>query len=182
MKRKSASLVFGVCVAIVLVIAIVIISRNPGHWMVMSRFAGSGNPISFFGKVVDQDGLPISGAAVSISIENFDPKSALATSGNHFEKRLISKITDSGGGFVIQGEFGSSLSIEKISQPGYVAMPEDDWTYEPYWKNLSFDYWHAQGHYLYVPDQQKPAIFPLRKIDEARRIGPSKGGTERLIP
>ena len=180
MNRKAIFWVVMLCGGSIALALVVLIWRDPAHWSAMQRFATSDRPITFFGKVVDQDGKPLPGASVSISIQKFKITSVGSRTGNHFVKHVLQRRTDESGAFRVEGESGSKLFIEKIMCSGYVDIPEPDWTYEPYYSQLSFSYSPAPGTLVYLPDPNRPALFPLRREGEARVAGPSKGGTTQM--
>jgi hypothetical protein len=181
MSRKRVILMVSLVSSLLVVVAAVVM-QDRAHWYVMAKYWSGDTRIVFYGRVVDQAGAPIPGATVSISVNSFDPTSVTRKDGNHFKKHHLQRITDPAGAFSVEDERGHDLFIEKISCAGYVTIPERDWTYERYWRNLSFRYCPTQGNYLYIPDAQKPAIFPLRTEGEPRSVGPSKGGAERKVP
>jgi hypothetical protein len=166
----------------ILTVLLVLAGRGPVYWYTMAEFATSGRSIEFYGRVIDQTGAPIQGAAVTITIESFDFSTVFSKEDQHTKARSINRTTRSDGTFEVVGENGTRLNITNVSKEGYVPIPERDWTYKLYYKDISFDYSPTQGNFLYVPDAKRPAILPLRKVGEPRRLAPSKGGTERLIP
>ena len=170
-----------VVVPVVALLALLALAFPPGHWTVMSRYWRNNRPITFHGKVIDQQGNPVAGAGVRVQIEYFTPTKFLATGGNHFATRELLRTTDAQGGFSVAGESGNRLSIADISAAGFVPIPEDDWHYERYYKYLSFTYAVDRWNVTYVPDPQRPAVFPLRQRGEVRTLPPDKGGSERIL-
>lgn len=85
---------------------------------VLEQALSNGNvPITFFGRVIDQDGAPVPGAIVSYRIIR---SGKLLTSGEVADdsaKRQTSSATD--GNFTITGDRGVTLSIEGVQKEGY---------------------------------------------------------------
>ena len=78
---------------------------------------------------------------------------------------------------MVRGVSGSVLNVEKIHHPDYVAIPERKWDNRRY-EALGYGYSRDRGVPYYIPDPQKPAIFPLRKEGEERVLWPSRGGRD----
>jgi hypothetical protein len=99
-------------------------------------------PISFWGKVVDQDGQPIDGAPVKIHIND------KGMTGSDY-----SRTTDASGQFSIIGVHGLSLSAT-VSKEGYDRVKESTKVYG-YADGVTRD-----GP---IPTPEAPAVFVLRK-------------------
>jgi hypothetical protein len=109
-------------------------------------------PIAFYGKVVDQNGHPVSDADVAfVAVDKF------AQSGSQYSTR-----SNKDGFFNITGIRGGGL-MASVRKQGYYHIHNAS--------NQSFDYGMGQDSHKAPPTQAKPAIFVLRKM----------GRTEPLI-
>ncbi len=102
-------------------------------------------PISFYGKVVDQDGAPISGVLARLSWTDLSPKGT----------SLANRTTDAQGLFSITGITGKRLGVGDLEKEGYVAARGTN----PY----TFEYpgfWEPSYH---IPDPANPVVFRMRK-------------------
>ena len=99
-------------------------------------------PISFFGRVVDQDDQPLAGASVEFSWSDLSAKgtSQAATS------------SDSAGRFELLDKTGKSLSV-KVTKEGY--YPYRDFSWNSYEFGSPFD--------RHFPDRTTPTLFRLKK-------------------
>jgi hypothetical protein len=105
-------------------------------------------PISFYGKVVDDSGAPVSGAAANLVWNDLSPRGTSRA-------QLIS---DAGGKFSIAGIHGKGMTVE-VSKPGYenrVAKNRSDFEYAGFWEPT-----------YHEPDPVNPVVFHLRKKAEA---------------
>lgn len=115
-------------------------------------------PISFFGKVIDQDGNPIPDVKITFSIRYMKEVSPIGIidTFNHPSKK-----TNSDGCFALTGEKGSLLVVKSLEKEGYESSPKAfDGTY---W------YWHDTNPYQ--PDPETPTLFRMWK----------KSGAEKLV-
>jgi hypothetical protein len=103
-------------------------------------------PISFFGKVVDENGTAIAGADVSLSFDN-----TLAE-----KKSKQGLVTDDNGLFHVSGH-GLGIVVQ-VSKHGYYHLDKSDGV---------FGYSRAGGRYDPHSDSASPAIFVLRKMGNA---------------
>ncbi len=104
-------------------------------------------PIVFYGKVVDQNGHPVEGAAVAVSANGNGKENALNDS----------RRTDADGLFSIQGLSGLSLSIW-VSRNGYKVMRKDHSGAAS--SSGMFNYGLAPTH---KPEREAPVVFILHK-------------------
>jgi hypothetical protein len=102
-------------------------------------------PIAFYGKVVDQDGVPVTGAKIlMIALDH-----PLAP-GSRYESQ-----SDSNGLFSINGIHGAALQVH-VSKEGYYPLPQS-------WGD--FAYAARVGNQKAAhPDESDPAVFVLRKM------------------
>jgi hypothetical protein len=107
-------------------------------------------PINFFGRVVDENEQPVSGA--SIVAQWSDLSASGATNETTF--------TDDQGLFSITGKTGRGITI-RVSKDGY---------YTPKRQQISFDYagfWEAD---YYEPNPNNPVLFYLRKKNQGEAL------------
>jgi hypothetical protein len=109
-------------------------------------------PISFWGKVVDQDGAPVPGATISFGAN--DHPNPMGGGSNH------SRTSDANGLFSIAGIHGVSLFV-KVSKEGYYQLSESQ---------AGFDYVIRGNSSLPLPSASKPALFVLKKKGEAAKL------------
>jgi len=113
-------------------------------------------PITFFGKVVDQQDQPVAGVRVAAKVLAFDP----AEVQKQFPMDLFSDVQ---GLFSVTGQRGQSLELHDFQKDGYLM--------DPAFNGASFAFSNVDPGYLHTPDAQKPVVFHLWK----------KGATEPLI-
>jgi hypothetical protein len=105
-------------------------------------------PISFYGKVIDQDNRPVEGAKVALQWTDM--------SANGTSERTI--FTDSTGRFELTGVSGKNLGINHIYKEGYYAVNKGLQT--------GFEYAAFFEPSFHQPDVNKPVVFRLRKAGE----------------
>lgn len=105
-------------------------------------------PITFYGRVVDQHGAPISGADVKLSAND----KILRPSSEYTRK------TDQSGNFEISGIVGLALAVA-VSKPGYLKIPHHE---APPTSSGLFDY--GVGTRPHQPDKSAPVVFRLYKL------------------
>jgi len=116
--------------------------------------AGLATPIRFYGKVVDEKGIPISEANVHVSMHDHLLE-------GYSKKELLS---DKDGLFTVSGH-GLGLGV-MVSKGGYYHLKESDGT---------FGYAEGAGTGAPHPDPSNPAIFVLRKMGTAAPLVRVKG-------
>lgn len=115
-------------------------------------------PITFYGKVVDEKGHPISGAKADLSAADH-PMGA----GSKYER-----ITDENGLFSITGIHGLGM-VAQVSKEGYYTLPQS---------RGNFGYATGAGESAPHRDPNNPAIFVLRKRGETEPLIAQKFHTE----
>jgi hypothetical protein len=105
-------------------------------------------PIKFYGIVIDQNNVPVSGATVILDISNPQEDG----------KREL--ITDANGQFEISGLKGSVLRIISIKNKGYIY---DDSGYR------SYDFVDEKTD-IYIPDKNNPEIFRMWEKGESEPL------------
>jgi hypothetical protein len=177
-REKLPAFVLG---AVVVVIAGMLFSRScRERWYLTSLYWSKTQPIRFWGQVVDQQGKPIGNAKVSILVSAFNA-GALAGSNHYLKEQRTTCTTDANGKFELKDVRGTVLNIEKISASGYAPIPAPGW-HTPDFAALGYGYSRERGVPYYVPDPDKPAVFPLCKDGEQRVLWPSRGGKDEPNP
>src|SRR5947207_626624 len=120
--------------------------------------------IRFYGRVIDEAGLPVAGADIFVAIwkvplpwsSSKGPPLAEATS----ELRITS---DDNGNFSVIGQRGYMLQILDARKPAYVWVVDLSWTLPADPTRLVDNrfFLYAGSSSIYVPDEARPAIFPL---------------------
>lgn len=114
------------------------------------EFAKRNNaPIAFYGKVVDQDGKPLQGVAVDITVTAIP---AIPVAWGPDKTTNASCVTDPNGLFSVDGKHGTGLDVTGLSKQGYRESGfynQGHVRYEPY---------SPQSHH---PDRNKPVEFML---------------------
>ena len=108
--------------------------------------------ISFFGKVVDQNNTPVTGASVHLHIIHFSPDMEKLFGAS----KPLECTTDDRGLFSVEKEIGRSLYVDSIAKDGY-----DGSALLNTQRNFQFS---ARGDQKpFVANRKSPAIFQLRK-------------------
>jgi hypothetical protein len=151
------------------VLALVHVDR----WALYRHDISQNTWIDFYGQVVDAQGKPIDGAVVEAGTEGYNLFYLFG--GARGTSRKLRAITDKDGRFSFRRCYGDGLGVTAISKDGY------QWLYGTQAEvgdNVSFTY-HPEPYYSYVPDPERPAIFPMVKPGERTNVLPSRGGWER---
>lgn len=106
-------------------------------------------PISFFGRVVDQDGNPLSGVQVVVSVRQWHHPVASVGLDSSFPKTELA--TDEGGYFQFANGSGDDLRIEALAKEGFEAEPK---------ALRGFGYNTSER---FTPDQKNPVVFRMWK-------------------
>ncbi len=102
-------------------------------------------PIVFYGKVIDQDGRPVSSAEIVISLGHYSPISGIAS-------RPLKANSDDKGMFVFKDVNGFSVFIRTVDKDGY--------EFDRLKNKAGYDY--SVGQPL-PSDPANPALFHMRK-------------------
>lgn len=134
----------------------------------------SGNvPINFWGKVVDQEGNPVSGVAIRYSYST-EHGNLLGVAWSASKVHKGSTASNETGVFSIQRLRGSVLSIESLQKEGYSYNPRRANTYDYYGSN-------AAGKFK--PESNNPVLFVMTNKATAEPLvsfGGDFGKTMRL--
>lgn len=109
--------------------------------------------MDFYGKVVDDQGNPIAGAAVKIHTRHYSPNPQAFFLGVSEHERK----TDAKGCFSVEGMVGLDLMIAEINKIGYEFKISGHKT--------SFDY-EKGNTMVHKPDPRNPVVYRLRKKGE----------------
>jgi hypothetical protein len=116
-------------------------------------------PINFWGKIVDQNGLPV--MAVKIDYEySIEHGNLLGVAWSDQETRSGQAVTDRNGLFSVLGLKGHALGILAIKHPDYQFRGKGA---------VSFDFYGSTASGKFVSDQLKPVVFT---VVEKQRLEP----------
>lgn len=122
-------------------------------------------PVNLYGKVVDQNGVPVEGATASVSVLD----KPLATGSEH------TVTSDAEGMFSLTGEHGAAASV-KVSKSGYYAT-------ENARRMIRFGMFRSDQD-PEIPTASNPAIFVLRKrgqtvplVEARKNVSVARNGT-----
>ncbi|HTY88032.1 MAG TPA: hypothetical protein VMB80_11245 [Candidatus Acidoferrum sp.] len=83
-------------------------------------------PINFYGQVIDQGGIPVSGVKVNIYIRHWELTQDAMSNPVRLEKE-----TDSDGRFEIHDAMGDAIDLEMLQKQGYQLSPSAQRSYGP---------------------------------------------------
>jgi hypothetical protein len=159
-----------------LLILLTLAALSTGAWFIIR--AANQPRITFYGMVIDERGQPVTDATVHLIADEF-----------HFGKGRFGQLvpgsandcwlrTDAAGRFHVHDMPGNHLTIMDVSKPGY------DWIFD--WAYAATELPDGNRFYLfepnvrtYLPDQSRPAIFPLVRAGSQVLGQPSRGGSDR---
>lgn len=118
-------------------------------------------PINFYGKVVDQDDKPVSGASVKFSWTDQSQKGSSQSETS----------SDAQGNFTLENQKGRVLLVT-VKKPGYYTAKQEN--------QDAFDYAGFWEKTYYEPDARNPVIFHLRKKGDAENL--LAGRLEARVP
>jgi hypothetical protein len=121
--------------------------------------------ITFWGKVVDQDGLPVSGVTVryDYTVEHGN-LSGVAWSNQ--EERTGETVSGPDGVFSVLGLKAHNLGILSVKHPDYQYRGKEA---------LSFDYYGSTASGKFVSDRRKPVIFTIVQKQRLEPLIHTKG-------
>ncbi len=126
--------------------------------LVRDVIAQANQPVSFYGRVVDQSGQPIVGTAVTVSVRS----TAEPLPGDSEDiVTPYNLTTDSNGQFQVTNIKGSLLTVEALAKDGYEAP-------DP----IPGEYWYSasMGNSLFTPNADKPEVFTMWKLAGAQTL------------
>lgn len=125
---------------------------RPGLKTQLQELMNNANrPISFFGKVIDQDGNPIPNVKVTLQVRY---TTAIGTGdiGDTFDYPVLN--TGEDGRFTLTGAHGALLAVKALEKPGY--EPSVKATRSSYW------YWRDPKD-AFHPNAEQPEVFRMWK-------------------
>jgi hypothetical protein len=133
-------------------------AREERAKMIRRIIEAANAPIEFWGKVTDQDGVPLEGVKIAYT--------GLILWGNDVgvswepKEHKGQAVSDATGSFGITGFKSNSLGLDSFSKPGYVYRGRP---------NHSFDFGGNMPEHKFVPQRDKPVCFAM--VNE-RILGP----------
>jgi hypothetical protein len=115
-------------------------------------------PIKFYGLVLDQDNVPLPKVKVRLNVKHTQEILPGAT---RDVMEYLDLITDEQGRFAITDKKGALLAVDTLEKTGYEA---------PYVGNRAFWYFAPVPNLKYYPDQAKPEIFRMWKLQGAEKL------------
>ena len=122
-------------------------------------------PIAFYGRVIDQNGVPVSGATVRFS----------ANTSPWGEGEKFTSVTDESGLFEVTGKHGLALHV-RVMKDGYYQLQTSE---NQRGSSGGFDFGGDYGKGVHSPSKSAPVIFMLRK---AGSLEPLIGRHEIKVP
>lgn len=118
--------------------------------------ADNGN-VEFYGKIVDQDGEPLSNVEVMAVIHYHEPdiQSIIEKNNDRREKEVLLR-TDLRGEFSVMNQIGSSLVLKSFSKDGYLIKGR---------KWYQFGFAPNGPSPPYNADRTKPMIFTMQRLN-----------------
>ena len=155
-----------------MIVIVMMVATLVDRWPMYRHDMAQNTWIDFYGQVVDAAGQPVQGASVVGVVVGYNE---LYLFGGERERRhAVRAVTDTRGRFSWRHRYGDTLGIESVDKEGYRWLYGEQSETDD---NISFSY-HPAG-YLYVPDPDRPAVFPLVKPGERATALPSRGGWQR---
>ncbi|MEI6780221.1 MAG: carboxypeptidase regulatory-like domain-containing protein [Verrucomicrobiota bacterium] len=118
-------------------------------------------PISFYGRVVDQDGSPLADASVAFGWVN-----------TNFQQQGSSTLSDGAGLFSLSGAQGKNLTVN-VSKEGYYGSSRSNQT--------SFQFSDMSGNRTFTPDPASRVLFHLRKKGPGAELITSQYGVKDYL-
>ena len=114
--------------------------------------------VRFFGQVIDQDGAPLPGVKVRLSLKRTEET---LPGMSRDVLNYIDETSDARGLFGLTGKSGSLLMVQSLEKSGYDA---------PYVGNRAFWYEEIVAGRKFTPDEAKPELFRMWKKVGAERL------------
>ena len=177
-QREARDIHLAMSKRILLVICGITLIAIVGGWLVVR--AETQPKVTFYGLVIDERGQPLADATVRLAVmENqLGPdgfRHPVPGTAHHQTLR-----SDSSGRFEVRAVPGNNLTILEVSRPGFEWVFE--WAYGyglPGALSSNQFYCYDPGDRMYVPDESRPAVFPLQRVGSPVAGRPSRGGTDR---
>jgi hypothetical protein len=129
-------------------------------------------PIQFFGRIEDQNGVPVHGATVRVRVTSFleDASVQWATGGGEKVVKHIDLVTDENGLFELSDVKGMGINIDSVTKEGFKDRP----------KHPSYAYGELYGG-RHTPDPHRPEVFRILRQGETEPLIKTKGSV-RMFP
>ncbi len=127
---------------------------------VFDAIEGSNRPITFWGKVIDQDEKPVSGVQVRYSYTT-EHGNLLGVPWGKQRSHGGQELTDEQGLFQIRGIKGHLLEIDELRKPSYQSTKR---------AAAIYDYSGSNPKRVFVADRQKPVIFGMVQLERTQDI------------
>ena len=139
--------------------------RVADEWQMARYNAGAGafdSQVRFWGKVVNQDGRPVDGAAIAASVTTLR---MIKVEGGYREYEILHATSGADGTFGFDGSKGMYLDIETLGKDGYV-LPS---AYQAgtRWPGAKYHYrYFSMGDHedVFRPNPGRPEVFHLWKL------------------
>ncbi len=125
-------------------------------------------PISFYGRVLDQNGVPVSGARVQFSVSTTPWEQPIK----------FNTISKSNGEFKLTGKHGLALFVG-VAKDGYYQVPDSKGNRG---SRHGFDYGRDYGKGIHSPSEASPVIFVLRRAGALEPLIARRGLRVPLVP
>jgi len=130
---------------------------EPRALQIQQILQGRNVPISFYGKVVDQNSNSLSNVHIAARIQQ--PYFDRASYSTDAHQQKVEVVTDANGQFSIQNVKGATLAIEAVEKEGYRLSP----------KTVNI-YAYGDAPQPHHPDPQNPVIFRMWKLGESAKL------------
>ena len=140
-------------------------SDRPDPQEIFDAVEATNVPINLWGKVVDQDGRPLSEVSVKYDY-SIEHGNLLGVAWSDQERRAGEAATDVGGLFSIQGLKGHALTIVTLEKSGYQFRIKGA---------LIFDFYGSTPSGKFIPDQRKPIVLTMVRKDQMEPLIHVKG-------
>jgi len=121
-------------------------------------------PIRFYGKVIDQDGAPLSGVKVTLSVRRTSEVLPGLTNDSSDRFEIM---TDEGGRFQLTDAKGALLGVKALEKAGYEASPQ----------SMRYFWYYENENKKYRPDANTPEVFRMWKLAGAEKLARKSIGT-----
>ena len=153
---------------------------TPRELQVQQAVARRNIPVSFFGRLIDQDGNPVSGVKISVSVLHLELTATTIDRTIH-----LGSESDLAGRFEIQGATGDGFDVDYIGKTGYQLSPKTPNHFSPIngsaenpviirmWRKLESAQLISQDKDTRIPYDGTPVVFDL--LAGQKNVGGSSG-------
>lgn len=127
--------------------------------------AAKNGTVKFFGKVVSEDGEPLSGVSLVAEVTGSEPSFVKSfVTGDETYVRGVELMTDQNGKFEITDFVGRRLTISDFEKQGYVILGEKELKGMAPRKSWSYSF-IANSPSSFRSDPENPEVFTMKKIE-----------------